>query len=156
MSSVQYLREFVTERLTAAAPEEILGVFGKTLVEYEEEIDQPPRQYICWKEEVLTDQQLCKQERNSILDQVDPEPSQIKEEQEELSSQQGEQLVLKQQTETFMLIPVNKDNDHSEPEPNTDHQLLSHSSLVAESRDQEGSKHRRDATFKKVTVTITL
>ena len=39
MSSVQYLREFVNERLTAAA-EEIFRVFIKTVVEYEEEIDR--------------------------------------------------------------------------------------------------------------------
>ena len=39
MSSVQCLREFVHERLTAAA-EEILGVFLKTIIDYEEEIDR--------------------------------------------------------------------------------------------------------------------
>ena len=42
MSSVQYLREFVNERLTAAA-EEIFRVFIKTVVEYEEEIDRQRR-----------------------------------------------------------------------------------------------------------------
>ena len=39
MSSVQYLREFINERLTAAA-EEIFGVFTETIVKYEEEIDR--------------------------------------------------------------------------------------------------------------------
>ena len=37
MASVQCFREFLNERLTAAA-EEILGVFEKTVVVYEEEI----------------------------------------------------------------------------------------------------------------------
>lgn len=37
MSSVEYLREFVNERLTAAA-EEIFGVFKRALVEYEQQI----------------------------------------------------------------------------------------------------------------------
>ena len=42
MSAVPSLREFVNERLTAAA-EEILGVFERTIVEYEEEIDRQRR-----------------------------------------------------------------------------------------------------------------
>ena len=39
MSSVECLRGFINERLTAAA-EEIFGVFQKIIVEYEEEIDR--------------------------------------------------------------------------------------------------------------------
>ncbi|XP_074495282.1 uncharacterized protein LOC141769775 [Sebastes fasciatus] len=136
-----------------------------------------PQQHVCKDEEVLADQQLCIQERNSSLDQEDPEPPQIKEEQEELcTSQEGEQLELKQETETFMLTPTDEESDHSEDqtlnfnpdksqsatetelpasmciswlkdesdcetfevsEPNSDHQLLSHNSHVAESRDQK-------------------
>ena len=42
MSSVQYLREFISERLTAAA-EEIFTVFEKTIVQYEEEVDRQRR-----------------------------------------------------------------------------------------------------------------
>ncbi|XP_045889736.1 piggyBac transposable element-derived protein 3 isoform X2 [Micropterus dolomieu] len=160
MPSVESLREFVNERLTAAA-EEIFGVFRKTVLEYEEEIDRQrrlldiawkpeiqlhrtelPQQHVCKEEEVLADQQLCVQERNSSLDQEDPEPPQIKEEQEELcSSQEGEQLVLKQETDAFMLTPTYEESDDSEPEPNRDHQLLSHSSHVAESQDQARGKH---------------
>ncbi|XP_074495267.1 uncharacterized protein LOC141769763 [Sebastes fasciatus] len=199
MSSVEYLREFVNERLTAAA-EEIFRVFKKTIIEYEEEIDRQrklldivwkpeiklhrielPQQHVCKEEEVLADQQLCIQERNSSLDQEDPEPPQIKEEQEELcTSQEGEQLELKQETETFMLTPTDEESDHSEDqtlnfnidksqstaetelpasmcnswlknesdwenpeisEPNSDHQLLSHNSHVAESQDQKGGKN---------------
>ncbi|XP_029296701.1 zinc finger and SCAN domain-containing protein 12-like [Cottoperca gobio] len=188
MSSVQYLREFVNERLSAAA-EEIFGVFEKTIVEYEEEIDRQrrlldvvwkpeiklhrielPQQHVCEQEEVLTDQQLCIQERNSSLDQEDPEPPQIKEEQEELcTSQEGEQLVLKQETDEFMLTPTTEESDHSEdqsfnpdetlsaaeneyvvnipdissvvPEPNSDQQLLSYNSHKAESQNQKGGKH---------------
>ena len=52
MSSVVCLREFVNERLTAAA-EEIFGVFIKTVVEYEEEIDRQRRLLdIIWKPEI--------------------------------------------------------------------------------------------------------
>lgn len=39
MSSVDYLRQFVSERLAAAA-EEIFGVFRQTIIEYEEELDR--------------------------------------------------------------------------------------------------------------------
>ncbi|XP_053301413.1 zinc finger and SCAN domain-containing protein 2 isoform X4 [Pleuronectes platessa] len=157
MSSVQYLREFISERLTAAA-EEIFTVFEKTIVQYEEEVDRQrrlletvlkpeiklhrielPQHHACKKEEVLTDQQLCPQERNSSLDQEEPEPPQIKEEQEEIfTSQEGEQLVLKQETETCMLTPHCEESDHREPEG--DHQLLSHNSPVAESHDQNKRK----------------
>uniref|UniRef100_A0A8C9Y211 C2H2-type domain-containing protein n=1 Tax=Sander lucioperca TaxID=283035 RepID=A0A8C9Y211_SANLU len=61
-----------------------------------------PQQHVCKEEEVLSDQQLCIQEKKSSLDQEDPEPPKIKEEQDELcTSQEGEQLVLKQETDTF-------------------------------------------------------
>ncbi len=52
MSSVDCLREFVKERLTAAV-EEIFGVFQKTIVDYEEEIDRQRRLLdIVWKPEI--------------------------------------------------------------------------------------------------------
>ncbi|KAM6945091.1 uncharacterized protein PEZ65_002782 isoform 1-T2 [Lycodopsis pacificus] len=189
MSSVEYFREFVNERLSAAA-EEIFGVFAKNIVAYEDEIERQrrlldivwkpdiklhrielPQQHVCKEEEVLSDQQLCIQERNSSLDQEDPDPPQIKEEQEELcTSQEGDQLELKQETETFMLTPTYEESNPSEdeflylctdetqslgqetslgyisvesavvPEPNNDHQLLSHNSHEAESQDQKGGK----------------
>ncbi|XP_026016432.1 zinc finger and SCAN domain-containing protein 12-like isoform X2 [Astatotilapia calliptera] len=178
MSSVQYLREFIKERLTAVC-EEIFSEVQKTIVQYEEEINrqhrlldisrkpdrnshiidplqqhnckeeedpEPPQIYeeqeelcssqegeqlglletICEpdimshridlqqqhvgeeeeglgeEEEGLDEQQVCNQERNSSLDQEDPEPPQIKEEQEELcSSQEGEQLGLKQEADAL-------------------------------------------------------
>ncbi|XP_032373091.1 uncharacterized protein LOC116690319 isoform X4 [Etheostoma spectabile] len=134
MSSVRHLKQFVNERLTAAA-EEIFGVFEKTIVQYEEaivrqrrlldivykpditllriELAQPS---VCNEEEVLADQQqLCIQERNSSLDQEEPEPPQIKEEQEDLCvSQEGEQLVLNQETDAITLTPTYEESDHSE------------------------------------------
>ncbi|XP_034397985.1 zinc finger protein OZF-like [Cyclopterus lumpus] len=160
MSSVENMRKFVNERLTAAA-EEIFGFWEKAIVEYEEEVDRQRRLLdIVWKpviklrkieqhvsqeeeeEEVLCEQQLCIQERSSSLDQEDSEPPQIKEEQEELcTSQEGEQLELKQETETFMLTPTCEETDHSEPEPTRDHQLLSYFSHVTESPDRIGSEH---------------
>nr|XP_040050646.1 zinc finger protein 501-like [Gasterosteus aculeatus aculeatus]XP_040050647.1 zinc finger protein 501-like [Gasterosteus aculeatus aculeatus] len=135
MSSVHGLREFVNERLSAAA-EEIFGAFKRTIVEYQEEIDRQrglldviwkpevrlhrielPQSRVCKEEEVLCDQQLCLQERNPSLDQEDPDPPQIKEEQEELcSSQEGEQLEPKQEADTFTLTPTSEETDHSDDE----------------------------------------
>ncbi|XP_063317311.1 zinc finger protein with KRAB and SCAN domains 8-like isoform X2 [Pelmatolapia mariae] len=136
MPSVQSLREFINERLTAAA-EQIFLEFEKTIVQYEEEIDRQrrllditwkpqiklhrtdvPQQRVCEdkeEEEVLPEQQLWNQERSSSLDQEEPEPPQIKEEQEELcSSQEGEQLGLKEETDTFMVTAA-EEGEHSEP-----------------------------------------
>ncbi|XP_042288444.1 zinc finger protein 239-like [Thunnus maccoyii] len=192
MSSVESLRELINERLTAAA-EEIFRVFHKTIVEYETEIDRQrrlldiiwkpeirlqrtelPQQHVWKEEEVLADQ-----ERNSSLDQEEPEPPQIKEEEEEVcSSLEGEQLLLKQETETFMLTPTCEQSDNSEdqtedlspdetqsaaeeehvvnmsvkssvgPEPTNKDQLLHHNSHVAESRDHKGGKHGVSTTLK--------
>ncbi|XP_078141298.1 uncharacterized protein LOC139928367 [Centroberyx gerrardi] len=132
MSTVECLRRLVNERLTAAA-EEILGVFVKTIVEYEEEIDRQrrlldivlkpeirlhrtdPPQLAVVKEEVLLDQQHCNQQRNFSLGQEDPEPPQIKEEQEEVcTSQEGEQPLPQEEADTFELTPTCDGSDHSE------------------------------------------
>ncbi|XP_035770816.1 zinc finger and SCAN domain-containing protein 12-like isoform X2 [Neolamprologus brichardi] len=162
MPSVQYLREFINERLTAAA-EQIFLEFEKTIVQYEEEIDRQrrllditwkpeiklhrtvprdvPQQPVCKEEEeeeVLPEQQLWNQERSSSVEQEEPEAPQIKEEQEELcSSQEGEQLGLKEETDTFMVTAA-EESGYSELEPMWE-QLLSHSSAGAESQHQEGS-----------------
>ncbi|XP_063325681.1 zinc finger protein 771-like isoform X1 [Pelmatolapia mariae] len=98
-------------------------------------------QHAIEEEEALTEQQVFNQERNSSLDQEDPEPPQIKEEQEKLCrSQEGDQLGLKQETVTFMVTPAYQESSHSEPEPNSE-QLLSHSSPEAESRYHEKNGH---------------
>lgn len=53
MTSVHFLREFISERLTAAASE-IFEVFEKTIVQYEEEVDRQRRLLLelSWKPEV--------------------------------------------------------------------------------------------------------
>ncbi|XP_034092644.1 zinc finger protein 3-like isoform X3 [Gymnodraco acuticeps] len=132
MAAVEKLRSVINERLAAAA-DEIYGVFAQALSAYEEEIcrqrrlldtvlkpqiklhrTELPQQHVCNEEEVLTDQQLCSQERNSSLDQEDPEPPQIKEEQEELcTSQEEEQLGLKQETDVFMVTLTDEESVHS-------------------------------------------
>ncbi|XP_041862116.1 zinc finger protein 665-like [Melanotaenia boesemani] len=158
MSSVQHLREFISARLTAAA-EEIFTEFEKTIVQYEEEIDRQrrlldvtwkpqkhlhaadlPPQFDCKEEEVLADQQLCNQEKNSSLDQEKPEPPQIKEELEEpCTSQDGEQLALKEETDALMVTVHFDGMDLSEAEPNRD-QLLFQDFPAAENQTQEGGQ----------------
>ncbi|XP_039457955.1 uncharacterized protein LOC116327399 isoform X2 [Oreochromis aureus] len=103
MSSVQYLRDVIKERLTAAA-EQIFSEFEKTIVRYEEEISQlrplDIRPGIKSHNTGLDDQQIFDQERSSSLHQQDPEPPQTKEVQEEIcSSEEGKQLELKQEAE---------------------------------------------------------
>ncbi|XP_061671925.1 zinc finger protein 664-like [Syngnathoides biaculeatus] len=91
MSSVQYLRHFVNERLTAAA-EEIFGVFERTIIEYQEELQRQRRMVDNLstpqikldrievqheeKEQICTDQKLYKQEEESSVGQDQPEPLQ--------------------------------------------------------------------------------
>nr|XP_024655670.1 zinc finger protein 485-like [Maylandia zebra] len=149
MPSVQYLREFINERLTAAA-EQIFLEFEKTIVQYEEEIDRQrrllditwkpqiklhrtdvPQQHVLKKEKVPTKQQVCNQENNSSLEQGESESPQVKEEPE------GEQLVLKEETDTFMVTTTCDKSDQNE----TDGQrLLFLSSAVAENQDQRRSE----------------
>ncbi|XP_072244940.1 uncharacterized protein [Leuresthes tenuis] len=121
MSSAQHLREFISQRLTAAA-EEIFTEFEKTIVQYEEEIDRQRRllditwkprinlptadRFICNKEELPAAQQLWNQEKDLGLDLEEPEPAQMKEEEGELCPGPEEQLVLKQEADGFMVNPT--------------------------------------------------
>ncbi|RVE61353.1 hypothetical protein OJAV_G00169850 [Oryzias javanicus] len=99
MSSVQSLREFISERLTAAA-EEIFREFEKTIVQYEDEMDRQRRMLDrrwerntitadlqlkhSWKQKQnVADQQLFNKERSCSQNQKEAEPPQITEEQEE-------------------------------------------------------------------------
>ncbi|KAM9365961.1 uncharacterized protein KZ484_012085 [Pholidichthys leucotaenia] len=153
------LRELVRERLAAAA-EEIITEFEQVTNQYEEEIDHQrrrlnmrccsqikihridfPQQPECKEEEVLTEQQLWNQERNSVLDQEELEAPQVKEEQEELCiSQEGEQLVVKLEADPFMGTLISEEKQQSEAEPNSE-QLLSHNSAGTEIQDEEGCWH---------------
>ncbi|XP_039464759.1 zinc finger protein 23-like isoform X2 [Oreochromis aureus] len=90
------------------------------------------------KEEPLTNQENYNEERSSSVDQEDPDPPQINEEQEDLcSSQNREQLGVKLEADTFMVTPAYDESDHSEAEPNSE-QI---SDCSAESHDQEESHH---------------
>ncbi|XP_041724084.1 gastrula zinc finger protein XlCGF26.1-like [Coregonus clupeaformis] len=136
MSKLQLLRVFLNERLTAAAVE-IFGAVEKTVVEYQEEndrlrrllritpeiqlckIDSLQRSVSVSEEEVPPEQQHCEQEWSPSLGQEDPEPTHIKEEQEELrTSQEEEQLQgLEADTIEFIFTPscVKSECDQEDP-----------------------------------------
>ncbi|KAM9719143.1 uncharacterized protein ACNS7B_020106 [Menidia menidia] len=99
-----------------------------------------PQQQL-FKEEVSADQTLCNKGRDSSLNWEEPQTLQAKEEQEEFHRyQEGEQIVLKPETNPFMLTPANPESDFREAETDPD-QLNSQCSPLAESHSQEGMDH---------------
>ncbi|KAM4744715.1 uncharacterized protein FYW61_000690 [Anableps anableps] len=158
MSSVQHLREFISERLTAAA-EEIFSVFQRTIVQYEEEMGRQRRlldatwrpdsgfqgtdllrQYLCKKPEIPAAPPLLNQQGASTLNLQQPEPAELKErvKPEKLcGSLEEQQLVLKQEADTFMMSYP--DGAHSAPEPK---QIFPHKFPLPVSRDRDGRELR--------------
>ncbi|KAM9424161.1 uncharacterized protein KZ484_010381 [Pholidichthys leucotaenia] len=73
--------------------------------------------------------------------QQEPEPPQVKEEEEEVFiSQEGEQPVVKLEADTFMVTPISEESEQSKAEPNSE-QVLSHNSTATEIQDEEGNRH---------------
>lgn len=156
MSSVQDLRNFINERLTAAAVE-ILSVFEQTIIRYEKEIDRQQRllENVCKPETQTHTAELpqlqdykdeegfsaglfCNQETSLSPDDQHPDPPQIKEELQNICIQDGEQHVLKQETDTLAVTPNHGESNPSGQELEGD-QLLSHSSSAMERLEQKGS-----------------
>uniref|UniRef100_A0A3B3DIJ9 C2H2-type domain-containing protein n=1 Tax=Oryzias melastigma TaxID=30732 RepID=A0A3B3DIJ9_ORYME len=165
MSSLQSLRELISERLAAAA-EEIFRLCEGTIVQYEQELCRQRRLLdICWKPQLQlhhivlpqhwsTEEDLCNQQRNFRVDQEnpeppqtpeelqDPEPSPMKEEPGELCiSQDEEQLDLKQETETLMEIPALEEHVDSEADGNNQQSFNG-----TDTQDEEGNQHEESTS----------
>ncbi|XP_035854983.1 zinc finger protein 436-like [Sander lucioperca] len=146
MSSVECLRAFVTERLTAA--EDIFRVVGKTIVEYEEEIArqrrlldihwlhfsdlEAPSVIFCslWSQEKENKCSGLFSSNSSILFLLLSVPPELP--QQHVCKE--EEVLSDQELNTPVITSVVS-------EANGDHQLLSHNSPEAESQDQKGGKH---------------
>ncbi|XP_064833601.1 zinc finger protein 180-like [Oncorhynchus masou masou] len=140
MTKLQYLNVFLTERLMQAA-EEILGVIGNTISEYQEEITRTkrenqylkrhlitpaPQPIVSWVSEQQTppEQQYCEQEWSPSLGQRDPEPTQMKEEQGELRTRQEEEQIQGPEADTkedSIIIPLCVKGDCDQEPPQSTH-----------------------------------
>uniref|UniRef100_A0A4W5RB10 C2H2-type domain-containing protein n=1 Tax=Hucho hucho TaxID=62062 RepID=A0A4W5RB10_9TELE len=133
MSKLQMLRVFLNERLTAAAVE-IFGAVEKTVAEYQEENDRLRRllgitpdikQYSLQlslagsEENVPLEQQHFEQEWRPSLGQEDPEPTHIKQEQEELGASQEEEHLQGQEADIieFKFPPLYLKSDCDQVNP---------------------------------------
>ncbi|XP_029959691.1 uncharacterized protein LOC115397479 isoform X2 [Salarias fasciatus] len=130
MASVQALREFISERLNAAAVE-IFTVFEQTIVRYEEKIESQHRLLqINWNPQIklhraeLPQQNACRkeqrfqQETNYTLEREEPEPPQIREEQEEpgvlqftADQEEPESLQIKEEPEEPGLLQFREEQE---------------------------------------------
>ncbi|KAM9341883.1 uncharacterized protein KZ484_014566 isoform 1-T2 [Pholidichthys leucotaenia] len=82
------------------------------------------------------------------VEKEEPEPPQVKEEEEELFiSREEEQLLVKLEADALMVTLISEENQQSEAEPNSE-QLLSHNSAVTEIHDEEGSQHIESGSAK--------
>ncbi|KAK5854474.1 hypothetical protein PBY51_004665 [Eleginops maclovinus] len=124
MSKIEMLRLLITQRLTAAA-EEIFGVFGRTIADYEEEISRSkleidrqrrllelsmqPRVSVQVSSAALSEQQ----EWSSSLGEMTPPPIKEEEEEEELWQEETPQTA-EQNNVTFLLFQSGdkQDNEH--------------------------------------------
>ncbi|XP_021433792.2 zinc finger protein 250 [Oncorhynchus mykiss] len=136
MSKLKLFSVFLNERLTVSAAVEIFAAVEKTVAEYQEENDSlrrllrlTPEIKLCRidslqsslavsEEEIPSEQKHCKQEWSLCLGQEEPEPTQIKEEQEELrTSQEEEQLQWLFDAEDSIFTPpcVKSECDQEDP-----------------------------------------
>ncbi|RVE55462.1 hypothetical protein OJAV_G00236080, partial [Oryzias javanicus] len=122
MSSLQSLRELISERLAAAA-EEIFRLCEGTIVQYEQELCRQRRLLdVYWKPQlqlhqivlpqhwVIEEDDLCNQQRNFREEQNDPIPTKIKEELEE-----PELLQIKKEQEEQEPLQIEEELKGSEP-----------------------------------------
>ncbi|KAM4574366.1 uncharacterized protein V3H82_009038 [Fundulus diaphanus] len=158
MCSVEPLREFIRERLTAAA-EEICSQLERTIVRFEEEMDRQRRLLdLTWRarthqnpaeppdqeeEKVLSEQQLCNQGTRTRLEH---QPPKVKEEQKEPEARlfQEEPKLREAEEQLVLKREAGDENVRSEPEP-SGYRLVS-LCPEAENQDLEGSNDAGSST----------
>ncbi|XP_010904305.4 zinc finger protein 184-like isoform X2 [Esox lucius] len=109
MLKLHFFHKFLNERLMVSAAVEIFGAVDRMLAEYQEEnnrlqsllrispkvklhtVDSLQVSLSVSEEEIFPELQLCEQEWSPSLGEEDPEPPQIKEEQEELRTSKEEE-----------------------------------------------------------------
>ncbi|XP_023821449.1 zinc finger protein 664-like [Oryzias latipes] len=141
MSSVLYLKDFISKRLTAAA-EEIFLEFEKTIVQYEEQLDRQRRLLdVGWKPPAQLQaagfvEQISPKKEVFLTDDQVKKISSIKQEQGDVyRGQAGGQAPLKQEADVSLVMV-----SHNETEWNSQ-QLLAHGSPLPQS--QEFSENRQ-------------
>ncbi|XP_061574061.1 uncharacterized protein LOC133440760 [Cololabis saira] len=164
MSKVNHLREFIGQRLTAAAVE-ILSVFEKSILEYEEELDRQRRLLdLAWKPEIrlhrveLPQENVCKVEEDGVSsvqhldnlerscpDQEEPGHPQTTELEEDSSGQEMKHEDVEVDVSLVNVADVKVEN--GEPGPNCG-QLLLHTSPEAQNKDEEGTESLRSDSSK--------
>ncbi|XP_038153189.1 zinc finger protein 311-like [Cyprinodon tularosa] len=168
MSSVQPLREFIRQRLTAAA-EEIFSEVEKTIIQYQEEIDrqrgwrprteqnqaEPSQDHDRIVKKVRFDQKLCNQDAsigpNQTIQSAGParvkeepkEPEPLTVQEEKLCvSEAEEQRVFKNEVDFFLVTAPDE-----EPEPNR--YRLASLGPEAENQNQAGTSDASAQTAEK-------
>uniref|UniRef100_A0A4W5R8E9 Uncharacterized protein n=1 Tax=Hucho hucho TaxID=62062 RepID=A0A4W5R8E9_9TELE len=158
MSHLQFLNVFLTERLTAVAME-ISVVLEQKIGEYQVEISRSNEENkrlqrlldlvfssesklhredsqqlsLPVSEQVPPEQQHCQQDWSPSLEQEDPEPTQIKEEQEEFRTSQEEDQPQGLEPDTNdLLIPACVKSDYEQDPP-----LPSHLDQTLENRERD-------------------
>ncbi|XP_029920193.1 zinc finger protein 771-like [Myripristis murdjan] len=144
MSTIQVLRAFVSQRLSAAV-EDIFGLLETTITEYEEEIERQRRllEDVVQPEIRIHKADLPPDVRQLIVskEEVNQEAVHIKEEEEEVwTNQEAEQL----QDLTkfpFTAVPVKSEDDEEEAPPSQLHQSQTEESREAEPVPSTSVKH---------------
>ncbi|KAM9719007.1 uncharacterized protein ACNS7B_020009 isoform 4-T4 [Menidia menidia] len=132
MSSLQHMRDFICQRLTAAA-EEIFTEFEKTVVHYEEEIDRQRRlleitlsprvqlhrivipQQLAVEEDAFADQKCCSKEKDSSLNQKQRETPEF--EKENISEVEPDEQSVKYVCREPLRVDTEEKNLHESLKP---------------------------------------